>query len=107
MIKERIAALQKAMQEAGVDVYYITTSDDHMSEYIPEYYKVLRYFSGFTGSLGTLLVTLDSAHLFVDGRYHIQAQEETASNGIEVMRLGLPGVKDPLTFLKDFYVMKI
>lgn len=106
MIKERIAALQKAMQEAGVDVYYITTSDDHMSEYIPEYYKVLRYFSGFTGSLGTLLVTLDSAHLFVDGRYHIQAQEETASNGIEVMRLGLPGVKDPLTFLKDFYASK-
>ena len=103
MIKERIDALRQAMIKAHIDVYYITTSDDHMSEYIPEYYKILRYFSGFTGSLGTLLVTLDEAYLFVDGRYHIQAADETKDTGIEVMRLGLPGVLEPLAFLSEKY----
>lgn len=99
MIKERIQALQQAMLKAKVDVYYITTSDDHMSEYIPEHFKILRFFSGFTGSLATLLVTRDSAHIFVDGRYHIQADNETKDTGIEVVHLGLNGALEPLDFL--------
>lgn len=103
MIKERITELQKLMEAAKVDIYYITTSDDHLSEYIPEYFKILRYFSGFSGSLGTLLVSKDKAYLFVDGRYHIQAEEQVAGSGIEVMRLGLPGVLEPLAFLKAHF----
>ena len=103
MISERLEKIKLLMKEHKLDVYYITTSDDHMSEYIPEYYKVLRYFSGFTGSLGTLLITLDKSYLFVDGRYHIQADEETRGSGIEVMHLGLPKVLEPLEFLKTNY----
>ena len=98
MISERLEKIKLLMKEHKLDVYYITTSDDHMSEYIPEYYKILRYCS-----LGTLLITLDKSYLFVDGRYHIQADEETRGSGIEVMHLGLPKVLEPLEFLKTNY----
>lgn len=103
MIKDRLEKIKYLMKENNLDVYYIKTSDDHMSEYIPDYYKILRYFSGFTGSLGTLLITLDKTYLFVDGRYHIQAEEETRENDIEVMRLGMANVLEPLEFLKANY----
>ena len=73
MVTERLNSLKKAMEREGIDVYYFNTSDYHMSEYVPEYFKTILYFSGFTGSLATLLVTRDDTYIFVDGRYHVQA----------------------------------
>ncbi len=99
MIRERLNALRSKMIDNHVDVYFINTSDYHMSEYIPEYFKTLRYFSGFTGSLGQLIVTMDSAYLFVDGRYHGQASQETEQYGIEVQKLGVKGVLSAEDFL--------
>ena len=56
MIKERLARLREAMKEAGIDCYIIPTSDYHNSEYVSDFFCVRRYFSGFTGSAGTLVV---------------------------------------------------
>lgn len=56
MIQTRIKALRSAMKEAGIDCYVIPTSDFHDSEYVSEYFAVRKYFSGFTGSAGTLVV---------------------------------------------------
>ena len=92
MIKERLADLRKAMEEAGVDCYIIPTSDYHNSEYVNEHFRARRYFSGFTGSAGTLVVSREEAALFTDGRYFIQAGKELAGTGIKLMKMGEPQV---------------
>lgn len=92
MIKERLAALRAAMREADIDCYVIPTSDYHNSEYVSEYFMVRRYFSGFTGSAGTLAVLKDRAALFTDGRYFIQAARQLQGSGITLMKTGEPEV---------------
>mgnify|MGYP006069938933 CR=1 FL=1 len=92
MVKERIEELRKLMKEHGIDLYIIPTSDYHQSEYVGEYFGARKYMSGFTGSAGTLIVGLDEARLWVDGRYHIQAENQTANTGITLMKMGLAGV---------------
>ena len=89
---ERLARLRARMQEAGVAGCLIPSSDPHASEYLPDHWAARRYFSGFTGSVGTLAVTLTGAALWVDGRYFVQAEHQLEGSGIELQRMGLPGV---------------
>ncbi len=100
MIKERLNQLRTKMHENDLDVYYLNTQDYHMSEYIPEYFKTLRYFSGFTGSMATLVVSLEEAIIFVDGRYHQQAEKECEPYGLSVMKLGTKGAITSEAYLK-------
>lgn len=92
MIQERMEKLRKAMKKSGIDCYIIPTSDYHNSEYVSEYFMVRKFFSGFTGSAGTLVVLADKAALFTDGRYFIQAGKELQGSGITLMKMGEPGV---------------
>ena len=92
MRKERLAALKAAMKEADIDCYIIPTSDYHNSEYVSEYFMVRKYFSGFTGSAGTLVVLKDKAALFTDGRYFIQAAKQLQGSDITLMKMGEPKV---------------
>ena len=107
MVIDRLAALRKAMKANGIDVYYFNTCDYHMSEYVSEYFKTIAYFSGFTGSLATLLVDQEKAYIFVDGRYHVQADKQCLRNNIEVEKLGTKGVKDSFSFILDNYKGKV
>ncbi len=91
------------MRKHNIGVYYFNTSDYHMSEYVPEYFKTIRYFSGFTGSLATLLVDLNSAYIFVDGRYFGQADNECLKNDVEVIKLGTADALEPIEFIEKFY----
>lgn len=75
-----------------MDCYLIPTSDYHDSEYVSSFFMVRKYFSGFTGSAGTLVVTKDEAALFTDGRYFIQAAKELAGTEIKLMKMGEQGV---------------
>ena len=95
------------MADNHVDVYYIGTNDYHMSEYISEHFKTLRYFSNFSGSLGSLIVDSENAYLFIDGRYHTQADQETEDTGITVMKLGKKGVLTASEFLIQNYKDKV
>ena len=95
------------MRKADIDVYYFNTSDYHMSEYVPEYFKTIAYYSGFTGSLATLLVTQEDTFIFVDGRYHVQADRQCVPNGIKVVKLGTKGAVEPLEFIKKYYADQI
>lgn len=90
-MNNRLDRLREKMRENGIDVYYFNTSDYHCSEYVAEYFKTIRYFSGFTGSMASLLVSEYDAHIFVDGRYHIQADRECIPNDVEVVKLGSKG----------------
>lgn len=92
MIKARLADLRKVMKEQDIQCYIIPTSDYHDSEYVSEHFMIRKYFSGFTGSAGTLVVWRDRAALFTDGRYFIQAERELKGSGITLMKVGEPGV---------------
>lgn len=103
MIKDRLNALKANVINNKLDAYYMNTSDYHMSEYVPEFFKTIRYFSGFSGSLATLIVDKEKAYIFVDGRYHLQAERECCPNGVEVIRLGTAGALEPKEFIKKNY----
>ena len=92
MKNERLLSLRNQMKEAGVHCVVIPTSDYHNSEYVSDFFMARKYFSGFTGSAGTLVVTPDEAALFTDGRYFIQAAKELEGSGITLMKMGEPGV---------------
>ncbi len=91
--------LQKELVASKYDAFIIPTSDFHGSEYISDYFKARKYFSGFTGSAGTLLVMQTSAFLWTDGRYFIQAALELENTGIELMKMGEPNVPTLTQFL--------
>jgi len=87
MKNTKLTGLRTAMQAAGVDAYIIPNTDAHQSEYFSEYYRSMTWLSGFTGSNGTIVVTQDFAGLWTDGRYFLQASQELAGSGIEMMKL--------------------
>lgn len=103
MINEHLKGLQAEITSKNLDLYYMNTSDYHCSEYVPEYFKTIAYFTGFTGSLATLLVSRNDAYIFVDGRYHTQADKQCIPNGVKVIKLGTRGALDPVDFIKAYY----
>ncbi len=91
-IKDRIDALRAEMAKNGVQAYIIPSADPHLSEYTPAHWQARRYFSGFTGSAGTLVVTERKSGLWTDGRYFIQAERQLAGSGIKLYRMRVKGV---------------
>ena len=106
-MNNRLDRLREKMRENGIDVYYFNTSDYHCSEYVAEYFKTIRYFSGFTGSMASLLVSEYDAHIFVDGRYHIQADRECIPNDVEVVKLGSKGALSVKEYIEKYYSDKV
>ena len=98
---ERIEKLRKEMEAEKIDFYLIPTADDHSSEYISDFYKVRNYYAGFTGSAGTLLIGMDMAGLWTDGRYFIQAENQLAGSQVELFRMGNAGVPTVSDYLKE------
>ncbi len=92
MIAERLEALRAKMQKRGIDLYFVPTADFHESEYVGDYFKARQYLTGFTGSAGTLIVTMKEACLWTDGRYYIQAEKELSGSPVTLYRSGEEGV---------------
>lgn len=89
-MKKQIQWLQEEMRLQGVSIYYMGMADDHNSEYVSDYFRQIAYFTGFTGSAGSLFVTETGAYLWTDGRYFLQAEEQLSGSGITLMRMGEP-----------------
>lgn len=85
-IPEKLALLRQKMRSENVDVFIAMSADPHMSEYLAEFWKIRLWLTGFTGSVGTVLVTADFAGLWVDGRYWVQAEQQLANTGFELQR---------------------
>ena len=85
----RIALLRQAMSRRGLSAYIVPSSDPHLSEYLPARWQGRRWLSGFTGSVGTLVVTADFAGLWVDSRYWVQAEAQLAGTGVQLMKIAL------------------
>jgi Xaa-Pro aminopeptidase len=101
MINERIDKLRSLMKEKNIFSYMIPSSDYHQSEYVGDYFKLREYMSGFTGSAGTLVVTMEEAGLWTDGRYFIQAEEELKNSEVELFKMFEEGVPTIYEYLED------
>ena len=92
MIKQRIENIRDLMKEKNIYAYIVPSSDYHQSEYVGDYFKSREFMSGFTGSAGTLIISMDEAGLWTDGRYFIQAEKELKDSGIKLFKMGEEGV---------------
>lgn len=101
MARETITKLREQMKKSGMDAYLILTDDFHGSEYVGEHFKCRAYMSGFTGSAGMLVVTQDMAGLWTDGRYFLQAGKQLEGSGIDLFKMGNPGVPSVYEFLLE------
>ncbi len=86
---EALVALRRAMQQARVSACLIPSADPHLSEYLPAYWQIRQWLTGFTGSVGTVVVTQDFAGIWVDSRYWVQAEAELAGSGVTLMKIGV------------------
>ncbi len=98
---EKIVLLRAAMKAAGANACLIPSSDPHISEYLPAHWSARRYFSGFTGSVGNLVVTETASALWVDGRYFVQAAHQLEGSEIVLQKMGVEGVPTLLEYLTD------
>ncbi|MFT3665245.1 M24 family metallopeptidase [Piscinibacter sp.] len=85
--RERIATTQRALARHGLAALLVPSADPHLSEYLPEHWQGRQWLSGFSGSMGTLVVTRDKAALFADSRYWVQAEAELAGSGIALVKI--------------------
>nr|WP_315258091.1 aminopeptidase P family protein [uncultured Duganella sp.] len=86
-VAERLALLRAAMRQQQIDALMIPSADPHLSEYLPERWQGREWASGFTGSVGTFIITPEFAGLWTDPRYWTQAEQQLAETGIQLMKL--------------------
>lgn len=83
---EKLELLRTQMQQHHIDAFVAMSADPHMSEYLPDYWKVRLWLTGFTGSVGTIVITQDFAGLWVDGRYWVQAEQQLLNTGFVLQK---------------------
>lgn len=100
-MNKKLDALRQEMKKENIQAYIVPTSDDHDTEYVCSHFMSRSYLSGFTGSAGTLVVGLDQAALWTDGRYFIQAKDQLAGSGIDLMKMGVEGTPSISAYIED------
>ena len=100
-MNKHLEQLREKMRERGIDVYVVPTSDYHESEYVSEHFACRRYITGFTGSAGTAVVTMEEAGLWTDGRYFVQAAKQLEGSGVTLRKMGVEGVPTILEYLRQ------
>jgi Xaa-Pro aminopeptidase len=98
-IATRLEALRAAMAREGVAAVVVPTADPHLSEYLPPRWQAREWFSGFTGSAGTLVVTAKGGGLWTDSRYFSQAEAELAGSGLPLMKLNVAHTPEHVAWL--------
>ncbi len=100
-ISNKLEMLRKAMQSAGVQACIVPTTDPHISEYTPARWETRQWITGFTGSAGTAVITLDKAGLWTDSRYFLQAAQQLEGTGIQLFKAGLPDTPTYMQWLES------
>lgn len=100
IIRNRISDLRTQMQKEGLDAYVIFGTDPHMSEYLPARWQNRAFIAGFTGSAGMVVISKDKAALWTDSRYFLQAEDQLAETGIDLVKMRTPGHPEPDQWLK-------
>lgn len=86
-ITAKLSSLRQRMKHHEIDAFIAMSADPHMSEYLPDYWKIREWLTGFTGSVGTIVVTQEYAGLWVDGRYWVQAEHQLDGTGFQLGKL--------------------
>lgn len=97
-----LTALRQLMKSKKIEGMIIPSADPHLSEYLPEYWQVRAWLSGFTGSAGTLIVMQNCAGLWVDSRYWDQASQQLQATGIDMMKIVGGYQQSHLAWLKHY-----
>lgn len=97
----KIGQLRDRMKELGIDAYLVPTADFHESEYVGEFFKCRHFLTGFNGTAGTAVITMDKAGLWTDGRYFVQAEEQLSGSEIKLYRMGEPEFPTLDEFLEE------
>lgn len=100
-IKNRINALRNFMRKHQLSAFIVPSTDPHSGEYVPEYWEARKWISGFTGSAGTAVITLEQAGLWTDSRYFLQAAEQLADTGITLFKDKLPDTPSIVNWLSS------
>lgn len=91
-VNRKIELLRNEMRKRGLDAYVIPSNDPHQSEYVCDYFKSREFISGFTGSAGAVVITMDKNGLWTDGRYYIQAEKQLEGSSIDLFKMREPDV---------------
>ena len=97
-IHDRIESLRQTLAAQDLTAIIVPSADPHLSEYLPEYWQARLWLSGFTGSVGTLVITADFAGLWTDSRYWVHAAEQLDGTGITLEKLA-PGQPNHIDWL--------
>ena len=98
-MKKELRQLRERMSEYDIDAYFVPSGDEHNSEFVHDRFKCVEFLTGFTGEAAELVVTKDKAYLWTDGRFFLQAEDELAGTGVQLMRSGTPEVPTVTEFL--------
>lgn len=98
-INEKVQKIQEMLKEDQLDAYIINGSDPHNSEYVCPRWRTRAFISGFSGSAGTVVITADTAMLWADSRYHIQAEKELQGSVFQLFKVDNPGVPTYMQYL--------
>ena len=99
-IHDRIDSLRQALVTQDLTAIIVPSADPHLSEYLPEYWQARLWLSGFTGSVGTLVVTADFSGLWTDSRYWVHAADQLEGTGISLEKLA-PGLPNHIDWLAE------
>lgn len=89
-IRKRIASLRSFMQEVGISAFIVPSTDPHSGEYVPAFWESRKWISGFTGSAGTAVITLNEGGVWTDSRYFLQAASQLEDTGLALFKDRLP-----------------
>jgi Xaa-Pro aminopeptidase len=98
---EKLEQIRGLMEQRNIDAYLIPDTDPHIGEYIPDHWEIIKWVTGFTGSSATVLITGESALLWTDSRYFIQADRQLSGSGFDVMKPDIEGKNDITNWLVD------
>ncbi|WP_105004493.1 aminopeptidase P family N-terminal domain-containing protein [Tenacibaculum sp. SG-28] len=99
MITQRLQALRDYMASKDLDAIIIPSTDPHQSEYVAPHWKLREYFSGFTGSAGTLVITKEIAALWTDSRYFLQFEDECKNSPVTLYKQSIPHAPEHVAWL--------
>lgn len=90
-INQRVAEVRQLLEQEHLAAYIFPSTDPHHGEYVPDHWKGREWISGFNGSAGTAVVTLNGAALWTDSRYFLAAEEQLRGTEFQLMRQKMKG----------------
>lgn len=93
-VNDKLKLLREQMLLRNIDAFIVPTGDPHQNEYLPEHYKTRAWISGFTGSAGTAVITMNYAGVWTDSRYFLQAEMQMADSEFELQKLVVQGAPE-------------